>query len=132
MRKSLVRDAKHAIEPRDFRGKRALAGRCDTEPPAAAPFICRRCGRGRRIERTDPPVIRELLERPVQRNGPQTKVAGRKVEHVSHDAEAVALPFSEREENEKPVASHVEAGGEGLIIQFCIIAGKRASTLTDS
>ena len=68
---------------------------------------------GRAVELADPDILAELVERSVERDGPEPQLAGGELEDVTDDPRAVPIALGERKENEEPVSSHV--GGHGRL-----------------
>ena len=54
----------------------------------------------------NPSLLGELVERAVERDGPELQRTVRELEYVSHDAGAVSVALGEGEEDEEPVSAH--------------------------
>src|SRR5690348_594227 len=94
-------DLHRLLETRDFRGQGPSAGGRDLEPSLPCAVVD---GVGwRALESANESLLDELVECAVERHRPELELSLRELEDVPHDRRAMAIAFSEREKDVKPV-----------------------------
>jgi hypothetical protein len=81
----------------------------------------------RGVELADPAVLAELVERPVEGDGPETQLAGGEIEDVADDAGAVPIALGE----ERRMKNQCRRMSEG-IRDYTVLYNRDAIPTTDN